>query len=235
MEINRYEINAGLGQELVAAVVSDLHSSPFEELVKTLDRLSPDLVLCPGDMIHRADANERGFDFLAEAAKRFPVFCSLGNHEFKHGEDVRAELRATGARLLDDEWVDFGGIAVGGLTTGYAVDKKQGRCKKTPPPNLAALEGFFEQKCFKILLSHHPEYYPLYLKDKKVDLIISGHAHGGQWRVFGRGIFAPGQGLFPKYTSGFYDKKMLVSRGLSNNTLIPRIFNKPELIILNLK
>jgi len=235
MEINRYEIDAGLQKSLRAAVVSDLHSSPFEGLLGVLEKEAPDLILCPGDMIHRANPHEKGIDFLARAAEKYPVFCSLGNHEVKRGIDVRDALRATGATLLDNEWVGFGEIVIGGLSTGYSIDTEQGRCKKTPPPNIEALDGFFKQKRFKILLSHHPEYYPRHLKDKDVGLIISGHAHGGQWRIFGQGIFAPGQGLFPKYTSGFYDKKMLVSRGLANNIKIPRIFNKPELIILDLK
>lgn len=234
MEINKYEINAGLEKGLRAAVVSDLHSSPFGELQKRISELSPDLILCPGDMIHRADPKEKGIDFLFEAAKKYPVFCSLGNHEVKHGTDVREAIRASGAILLDNEWTGFGEIAVGGLSTGYAIDEKQGRCKETPPPNVGALDGFFKENRFKILLSHHPEYYVKYLADKNVDLVLSGHAHGGQWRIFGRGIFAPGQGIFPKYTSGFYGK-MLVSRGLANNVKIPRIFNKPELIILDLK
>ena len=233
-EINRYEIEAGLKTPLRTAVVSDLHSSPYTGLMYKLAELAPDLILCPGDILHTASPDERGLEFLTEAAKRFPTFCSVGNHEVKHG-DARDLISATGATLLDDRWVSFGGITVGGLSSGYVGCDRQGRMKRTPPPNLGVLDGFFAEKGFKILLSHHPEYYPRYLKDKDVDLVISGHAHGGQWRVFGRGVFAPGQGLFPKYTSGFYDGKLLVSRGLSNHAFVPRIFNKPELIIIDLK
>lgn len=235
MEINRYEIKAGLEQELSAAVVADLHSAPFDELLGKLRALAPDMILCPGDTLHRASADEKGLDFLAEASKLCPVFCSLGNHEVKHGSDIRGDIRKTGAILLDDEWVGFHGILIGGLSTGYQVGGKQGRFKPTPRPRLEKLEGFFAREGFKILLSHHPEYYPRYLKDESVNLVISGHAHGGQWRVFRRGIFAPGQGIFPKYTSGLYDGKLLVSRGLSNHTVIPRIFNKTEIIVIDLK
>lgn len=235
MEINKYKISAGLPTPQRAAVVSDLHSSPFSELLDKLRELSPDLILCPGDVVHRASPDEKGLEFLKEAAMLCPVFCSIGNHEVKHGTDIRDHIRKTGAILLDDEFVGFKGITLGGLSTGYSVEKAQGRIKKTPRPHLESLDGFFRSKGFKILLSHHPEYYPRYLKDKDVDLIISGHAHGGQWRIFGQGIFAPGQGIFPKYTSGLYDGKLLVSRGLANHTFIPRIFNRPELIILDLK
>lgn len=235
MEINKYEIKAGLSSPLTAAVVADLHSSEHGELLEKLGELSPDMILCPGDTLHRASPDESGLVFLREAAKLCPTFCSIGNHEVKHGKDIRENIRATGAILLDNDAVGFHGVTLGGLSSGYTVESAQGRLKKTPPPNLSALDGFFAASGFKILLSHHPEYYPKYLKDKNVDLIISGHAHGGQWRLLGHGIFAPGQGLFPKYTSGLYDGKLLVSRGLSNHTCIPRIFNKPEIIIINLK
>ena len=235
MEINRYEISAGLKTPIRAAVVADLHSEPFGALIEELKKISPDVILCPGDTLHRASPDEKGLDFLREASKLFPTFCSIGNHEVKHGEDIRSYIRKSGAVLLDGEWTEFRGITVGGLSTGYLAEKKQGRLKKTPPPDLKGLDGFFARESYKILLSHHPEYYPRYLKDKSVDLIISGHAHGGQWRLFGRGVFAPGQGFFPKYTSGLYDGKLLVSRGLSNRTAIPRIFNNPELIIIDLK
>ena len=65
--------------------------------------------------------------------------------------------------------------------------------------------------------------------------MVSGHAHGGQWRIFGRGVFAPGQGLFPKYTSGIHDGRLVISRGLKKSGTIPRIFNSPELVIIDIK
>jgi predicted MPP superfamily phosphohydrolase len=95
--------------------------------------------------------------------------------------------------------------------------------------------SFAKESGYKILLSHHPEYYGKYLKDLDINLILSGHAHGGQWRLFGRGVFAPGQGLFPKYTSGMYDNKLIVSRGIGNQMLVPRINNSKEIIVLNFK
>ena len=235
MEINEYKINAGLSLPLKMAVVADLHSAEHQKLLSLLKGISPDAILCPGDILHCASPDEKGLDFLREASKLCPVFCSIGNHEVKHGGDIKADIKATGAILLDNEAVGFHGVTIGGLSSGYTLSNTQGRFKRTPPPDISALDGFFAKNGFKILLSHHPEYYPRYLKDKKVDLIISGHAHGGQWRLFGRGVFAPGQGLFPKYTSGLYDQKLLVSRGLSNHSCIPRIFNKTELIIVNLK
>ena len=235
MEINRYEINAGLERPVTFAVVSDLHSGNFGPVLEKIKEISPDALLCPGDFIHTANPNEKGFDFLAEASHIWPVFCSMGNHEVKRGVDVKQNIRDTGAVLLDNEWTEAFGITIGGLSTGYSVGVTQRKFKTTPRPEIEKLDGFFAGEGFKLLLSHHPEYYGRYLKDKAVDLVISGHAHGGQWRVFGRGVFAPGQGIFPKYTSGLYDGKLLVSRGLANNTGIPRIFNDTELIVLHIK
>ena len=73
------------------------------------------------------------------------------------------------------------------------------------------------------------------IKPLPIDLTLSGHAHGGQWRFFGRGVFSPGQGLFPKYTSGMYDGgRFIVGRGLGNPIIIPRIFNSPEVLVIRL-
>jgi predicted MPP superfamily phosphohydrolase len=81
-------------------------------------------------------------------------------------------------------------------------------------------------------LCHHPEYRDKYLKDRSIDLILSGHAHGGQIRLLGRGLYAPGQGIFPKYTSGIH-ANMIISRGLSNTAgFIPRLFNPREIVYI---
>ena len=90
---------------------------------------------------------------------------------------------------------------------------------------------------FRILLSHHPEYHPRYLADRQIHLTVSGHAHGGQWRIGSRGVYAPGQGLFPKYVGGLYpigNGTLCVSRGMRNTVRIPRFFNPCEIVILDL-
>ena len=84
-------------------------------------------------------------------------------------------------------------------------------------------------------MCHHPEYYPRYVRQADIDLTVSGHAHGGQICLFGQGLYAPGQWLFPKYTAGFYDgQRLLVSRGLTNSTWVPRLWNPCELVLLQL-
>ena len=230
MEI-RTEVMPGTPPKgLCLALVADLHSKVPTGVMEVLEQRKPDAVLLTGDMVHGRGKCEEGLRFLSECAARFPTFCSLGNHEFKYGADFRADIRKTGATLLDNGYARFGDLVIGGLTTGFA-GREQGTLRKTPKPKTVWLDGFCRQKGYRILLSHHPEYFDL-LKKYDIDLILSGHAHGGQWRFFGVPIFAPGQGLFPRYTSGFYGNKMFVSRGISNTAPFPRFGNPTELTFL---
>jgi predicted MPP superfamily phosphohydrolase len=96
------------------------------------------------------------------------------------------------------------------------------------------LDAFSSVEGFKLLLCHHPEYYPRYIRERDIDLTLSGHAHGGQWQIVGRGIFAPGQGLFPRYTGGVYEGRLVVSRGLTNTVSVPRFGNPTELVRIHL-
>ena len=139
-------------------------------------------------------------------------------------------MQDSGAVLLDDTSVIFNGILLGGLSTGYKNGEHQGRMKKTPAPDLGWLKKYSEADGFKLLLSHHPEYFIEYIKPLSIDLILSGHAHGGQCRIFGKGLIAPGQGFLPKYTHGLYDDRLIVGSGVGNQFIVPRIFNPCEII-----
>ncbi len=235
MKITEYEIIASAPTDLKFVFVSDLHGYDNAPILEEIKRQAPDGVLIPGDVIHGDDNYKRGIEFLSLCGKIYPTFMSLGNHETKFSGDIVKLIKETGITLLENTFTEHKGVKIGGLSTGYIQGMKQGRFKKTPPPDTEWLEKFEREEGYKILLSHHPEYYPLYLKGRKIDLILSGHAHGGQWRFFGKGVFAPGQGFFPKYTAGFHDGKLMVSRGLGNPHMIPRINNKPEMIILKIK
>ena len=232
---------------LRAVVVADFHDGPLSPLVETIRGLQPEVIFVAGDAVHDSEHTANAFAFLRELVKIAPTFCSLGNHETRCGENIANDLAETGVKVLDNEYVKFGGFVIGGLTSGFRGKRKR-RFQKTPRPKLEWLDDFCAQEGIKVLLSHHPEYYPAYLSDRPIDLILSGHAHGGQWRVFGQGIFAPGQGIFPHFTSGAYrgrqlqegrlallpDKPLLiVSRGLYNHTRVPRINNPEELIVLD--
>ena len=242
-----------VGRKLTLALLSDLHSSPSTDvsaMISLLREKRPDYILMPGDIFERLDGNRTewtlaGLELMRGASEIAPAMYSFGNHENgglqswnlfkwrkkyflpKYFSPQELDLIFdSGATVLDDAYVIEDGIAFGGLTSGFI---NQGR-----KPNIDWLDNFCALNCPKILLCHHPEYYEKYLKDKNIDLIVSGHAHGGQWRFFDRGLFAPGQGIFPKYTSGVHDGRFVVSRGLKDGGKIPRIFNRPEIIFLKI-
>ena len=235
MVITEYKIEADIEKRITFAFLSDLHDHPNGPLIKAIRKTHADAVLVGGDFIHDDKLYERGFEFLRLSSNILPTFCAIGNHERKYNGDLIAKINETGVTLLDNRAVRYNGITIGGLTTGYMYKERQSHFEKTPPPNLEFLEEFSRLRGFKILLSHHPEYYSIYIKDLPIDLTLSGHAHGGQWCFFGRGIYAPGQGLFPKYTHGMHDGKFIVSRGLSVQNPVPRINNKPEIIVIKLE
>lgn len=233
MKITTYNIKADIENSVKAVFVSDLHGFPNKDIINEINNQAPDVVLIPGDFIHNNENYKEGIEFLRLSAQICPTFCSVGNHELRYEGDLSALVKETGAIMLDNAYVEFMGIKIGGLTSGFAYGGEQGKFKKTPEPKLEFLRAFDFLDGFKILLSHHPEYYSEFIKKTGIDLTLSGHAHGGQWRIFDRGVFAPGQGLFPKYTSGMYDGRFIVSRGLGNPHSIPRINNAPEFIVIN--
>ena len=247
-DVTKYTLE-GFGIHKKIAVLADLHGKPCERLLPLLREERPDWICIPGDFVEEAWRDEPaawayGLSLLRELCAMAPTFYSLGNHEIGAcGSELSALRRTglpshslhprfvqlvegTGAILLDDRAVCVDGVWIGGLGSGLSCE--DGR------PNIAFLNEFEAYEGKKILLSHHPEYYSKYIKDRSVDLVLSGHAHGGQWRFFGQGVYAPGQGLFPRYTAGVHDGRLVVSRGLGNLKAIPRIGNRPEVVILTL-
>ena len=209
------------------AVAADIHSSPFEDVLEEFTRC--DAVLIPGDLVdrHRRN-NENAYRFLEAAPECAPVFYSIGNHErkFRDRAAYLEKVRTSKVTLLDNESISFMGIRIGGLSS---VKEKQ--------PDMAFLDRFEKEEGYRLLLCHHPEVYRDFVSGRDIDLTLAGHAHGGQIQIAGHGLYAPGQGLFPKLTHGLYDGwKLLVSRGMTNGAKprIPRIGNPCELIILNL-
>lgn len=234
MKITRYELNTNNKKSYKIVILADLHSRVPKGLLDAVKQEKPHLIALPGDCIdYTVSHAPHMLPFLKSLAEIAPTYYGDGNHELFQEEDIRA-VNETGVHFLFDQTIKQDELTIGGIASGYGFEK-QGRWKTTPAPNVEYLTEFSNETGYKILLSHHPEYYRPYLKALPIDLIISGHAHGGQWRVFGRGIFAPGQGLFPKYTSGVHDHRFVISRGLGNHTIIPRIFNRTEMIVLTLK
>jgi predicted MPP superfamily phosphohydrolase len=250
MRITTYKLNTPkLPRSLRIALVADLHNRPFDGMLDAVTRISPELICIAGDLIEALDGtmdekNASGFAALEALCKIAPTFYAPGNHEVgashKHlrkypsaqkgariTPENMARIEQSGACFLDNTYAQWQKIAIGGLGTGLLnADGK---------PDLDALDAFFAHDGYKILLCHHPEYYAKYLRDKDVDLVLAGHAHGGQWRLFGRGLYAPDQGIFPKYTSGVHEGRLVISRGTANTGgIIPRLFNPREVVCIQI-
>ena len=250
MNITRYDLTTKKeGVDIKICLVADLHDKKPHKCIKTLMATEPDVILLAGDILERLDGNrdkdnENGFEFLRASAKIAPTFYAFGNHELYGGskekkkfpitnrkitDENKEKLSESGVCLLDDAHTKYNGIVIGGLSSGLADYSDN-------IPNLEFAREFAKLDGYKILLCHHPEYYKKHLSELDIDLVLSGHAHGGQWRIFGRGVYAPNQGLFPKYTSGIHDGRHIISRGVSNSVSpIPRIFNPTEVVYISIK
>ena len=252
MRNTRYRLTTHYPVSFKACVVADLHDRPYGTILPILKAERPDLILIPGDLTEQLDTvpasvSHPGLELLSECAAMAPTFYSLGNHEIGgcHGNIRRAGkedrplsftltpvqreiIQSTGATLLHREHVIWNGVVIGAIGSGLL---NPGRI-----PDLSMLDDFTAQEGYKLLLCHHPEYYDRYLRPYPIDLTVSGHAHGGQWRVFGRGVYAPDQGLFPKYTSGMHENRLIISRGVANSVAgIPRFFNPFEVVTVEVK
>jgi len=226
--------------------ISDLHNQVFgikqQKIIDLAVESKPDLIFITGDLIDyrhpKVDIALELVDSLREIA---PVYLVSGNHEIWSEEwgNLQKELLSMGVKIMDDkikimerngEKIYILGVADGGNQIGESSNKFEEKIRK--------IVTGLNEKQVKILLSHRPEKFLNYVENG-IDLVFSGHAHGGQVRLPLIGaLVAPHQGLFPKYTSGVYrhaKTNMVVSRGLGNSVLPLRIFNNPELVLVELE
>ena len=254
MKTTHYKIFAPV--RLTAAVLSDYHSSASHEhtmtdhvegLLASIKKEHPDVIFAPGDTFNsitrksvRDNTNISGFELLRGAAEIAPLYYSIGNHEQGISLENRAELERIGVKVLDNEFVRESNFLIGGFTSGLTFGCKYHRFfYKQPEPDISFIKEFSAHDGYKILLCHHPEYWEKYICGSGINVTVSGHAHGGQWGIpGGRGVYAPGQGLFPKYVRGIIkdckgEELLAVSRGMTNTVPIPRFFNPCEIMILH--
>ena len=262
MKTTVYQINTPVS----IVLLTDTHNRDPKPIIHALREHRPEMIAVAGDLVIGRppitglllDKNENVLPLLQACAEIAPTFVSLGNHEGIVCDEDLDLLRSSGVTLLDNNWCEWNGIIIGGLTSPKVLFMRRIRAamkrseryptydawrnsddpaivnalENRKKPDLAWLPEFEARDGFKILLAHEPHLWEPYLRDRIIDLILSGHAHGGQWRFFGHGIWAPDQGLFPKYTSGIHEN-LIISRGLANTAApIPRIFNPTELVIL---
>ncbi|MDR0944465.1 MAG: metallophosphoesterase [Ruminococcus sp.] len=222
------------------AVITDLHSCYYGENQKTLisaiEKASPDAILLVGDILDDTKSDKNAGIFINNISDKCQCYYVSGNHEARIGklDDFKTFLIQNNVTVLTNEVsriiIKGQTIQIAGIddpsSGGYAVDI---RFKETTD------KTNFED--FSVLLSHRPELIDEYNK-YAFDLVVSGHAHGGQWCLpfVDLSLVAPGQGIFPKYTSGLCELqsgKLIVSKGLAReSTLIPRIYNRPEIMII---
>lgn len=226
------EFSLGEGEHSVkAAVVSDLHfprqRADTSSLPAELEERGVDVVFLTGDLVWRkADLSACGArEFLEALCAVMPVFYAEGNHEYRHREAalIPALVRECGVHDVTGKCVS---ASIGGADLLIAGDSEQNGSPR------------FEGKGVKILLAHHPERARDHAQILRPDYIFSGHAHGGQFRLFGRGLYAPDQGLFPKYTSGLYPiaegTDLVVSRGIGRSRFPFRINDPPHVPIVTI-
>lgn len=235
MQITEYSISCSYQKPFIIALLADLHGKQYQSIVEVITDKKPDYIAIVGDVID-GDNDKYPLDLFRKLANISPSFFSLGNHERKISAENIYNIEKTGVVVLDNRWIRKGSILFGGMTSPFVTEWRE--TKKTilhyALPTYGWLDEFESQVGFKILLDHHPENYDRVTKNKKIDMILSGHAHGGQIRVFHHGIYAPHQGFFPKYTAGVYDNRLVVSRGLANNSYIPRLWNPPEVVFVHI-
>ncbi len=231
------------------AQVSDLHNAEFgagnERLLGLLAESAPDLIAITGDLVDAGHTDtETALAFVAEAVKIAPVYYVPGNHEahLPQYAALKAGLEEAGAVVLEDRaaalWRDGEAITVAGLSDPAFAGAGElfGEAPAMVRAKLGALlEG---ERGYTLLLSHRPELFDVY-SGCGVDLVLAGHAHGGQFRLpLVGGLIAPNQGLFPRYDAGLYTSggtSMVVSRGLGNSVIPLRFNNRPEVVLVQME
>lgn len=223
----------GLEKSVKIAHLSDLHGKSFgrnnARLVALVESCNPDFIAITGDIIHdySARGRESALRLISSLSTR-PVLFVAGNHEMRNKgyRFFRAALKEAGATVLDDTFTDVCGVRVAGLNCASLKNNTAFGLKERAGADPV------------ILLAHMPQFIDKYAA-AGYSVALCGHAHGGQWRIpfTGKGLYAPGQGVFPKLTAGVHSRgglRQVISRGLGNSKFPLRLFNRPEVIILTL-
>ncbi len=228
--------------------ISDLHNKEFganqNKLLAQIEKLNPDIIVVTGDLIDSKKINLHvAMDLIHGAMEIAPLFYVSGNHEAWSGSygDLKSRLENSKVIVLDNQKIEVfknnESIEILGMSDpSFMESDLQEYAGNALIEDLLRTLTVDNNK-FKILLSHRPELFDLYSKSN-IDLVFSGHAHGGQFRLpFIGGLIAPNQGFFPKLTEGIHTRNntsMVISRGLGNSIIPIRIFNRPELIMVTL-
>ena len=245
LEISRYEVKSQKLPEsfdgFKIVQLSDLHGAEFGEngmgLVEKVKELEPDIIALTGDFVTDEGDLAAVEKLAARLVKLCPVYFVSGNHEFGSGLaiEVRNILERAGVKYLSNEYLTISRgedeILLGGVEDPLAY------ADMLSPDELAQKMNDAAPDAFKILLGHR-NYWMTEYPELPVDLIFCGHAHGGLIRIPGvGGLIGTDRRLFPDFDAGEYNNgryTLIVSRGLGNSVSIPRIFNRPEIVCVEL-
>lgn len=244
LTVTRYSVETPrVGTPVRLLMLSDLHSCIYGygqlELMAAIEKEAPDIVVMTGDMSDDGTPDGGLIMLLRALEGKYPCFAVNGNHEHCRkglAEKLGNIFRSYGITVLcgDSATVEVRGeklsiCGVDDVLIGIRDYREQ------------IFEAGARAECgsFTVLLAHRPELYSLHDSLGRFDLILSGHAHGGQWRLPGiiNGLYAPDQGLFPRYTGGVYNDysaELIVSRGLAKHLSIPRVYNRPEVVVIDI-
>lgn len=248
VSVSSNRIPAGFSGYRIAQV-SDLHNAEFgagnTKLLQTISESTPNIIVITGDLIDMNHTNmDTALDFVKNAVQIAPIYYVNGNHEaaLSQYDELKEELKSVGVIVLEDEAIQLerngSSVTLIGLSDpNFAI--RNDMFDETPAMVSAKLNGLLEsENGYTILLSHRPELFETYV-NCGVDLVFSGHAHGGQFRLpLIGGLVAPNQGLFPKYDAGLYtdaNTNMVVSRGIGNSIIPFRFNNRPEVVLVELR
>lgn len=245
LEISRYEVKSQKLPEsfdgFKIVQLSDLHGAEFGEdgmgLVEKVKELEPDMIALTGDFVTDEGDLAAVEKLAARLVKLCPVYFVSGNHEFGSGLAVKVRniLERAGVKYLSNEYLTISRgedeILLGGVEDPLAY------ADMLSPDELAQKMNDAAPDAFKILLGHR-NYWMTEYPELPVDLIFCGHAHGGLIRIPGvGGLIGTDRRLFPDFDAGEYNNgryTLIVSRGLGNSVSIPRIFNRPEIVCVEL-
>lgn len=245
IKVQTYSISSDkLSSDIRIVLITDLHSCEYgdgeSELIEAIDSQKPDVIMLGGDICDDVVPDDNAEALLKGISNKYPCYYVTGNHEYwsDHIDKILNMFYTYGVEVLngtsDTLLINGQFINICGIT-----DPDAAYSELETDDQLKSLKNIGNNGYYTILLAHRPELIDSYA-EYNFDLILCGHAHGGQWRLPGiiNGLYAPNQGIFPKYAGGLYNVEssvMIVSRGLAKeSTRIPRIFNRPELVVINL-
>ena len=245
--VNRVRIASGrVKKGLRIVMISDLHGRSYlQSIPEMIAREEPDLILFAGDMVedrHHAQTKRVSYPFFRDVAKIAPVYAVFGNHERRVAwqEEVRREMEEAGIVLLENRMITVPvkeeNVTVLGLDEGSGLHERF-HTKAPQAEQLALLKECEKSGGLRIVIEHYPENFAkagdLSYNQCAFEVMAAGHAHGGQVRLpWIGGLYAPGQGVFPRYTKGLYrenNANLVVSNGLGGQWYLPRFGNRPSI------